>query len=114
MELNRFENLPEFKMSENVSRKLLAYCSGEFGYTVNLMKAAAGNGAPPHSHRHLQVVYVIEGEGEFNTGSENKVIKAGDVVEIGANVPHTFNSFAKDTVWLEFFTPEREDFSPNK
>lgn len=99
-------------MTPSVTRKLLAYQSGENGYTVNLMSARAGAGAPTHSHPHLQVVYVLSGKGVFFCDGEEKTVVAGDVIQIDANLPHTFNSFAEDTVWLEFFTPERLDFKP--
>ena len=99
-------------MTPAVTRKLLAYQPGENGYTVNLMSARAGAGAPAHSHPHLQVVYVLSGKGDFFCDGEEKTLGAGDVVQIDANLPHTFNSFAEDTVWLEFFTPERLDFKP--
>ncbi len=114
MDINKYKDLPEVNLSPNVKKKLLAYFDGENGYTLNLMSATAGPGAPAHSHPHLQIVYVVSGEGEFNTGDENRVIGTGDVVEIPGNVPHTFNSFSKDTVWLEFFTPARRDYAPQK
>lgn len=112
MKYNLFHSLPESAMTPTVSRKLLAYQEGENGYTVNLMKAAAGSSAPAHSHPHLQVVYILSGKGDFLCGEEIQTVTAGDTIQIDSNVPHTFDSFAEDTVWLEFFTPVREDFRP--
>lgn len=112
MKFNPFASVPEVNMTPVVTRKLLAYQSGENGYTLNLMSARAGASAPPHSHPHLQLVYVISGKGDFFCDGEVKTVGAGDVIQIDANLPHTFNSFAEDTVWLEFFTPEREDYKP--
>ena len=40
------------------------------------------------------------------------ILKAGDTVTIEPNVPHTFTRFDEETVFLEFFTPVREDFIP--
>lgn len=114
MKKNMFHDLPEISMGGQVTRKLLAYQQGENGYTVNCLKAKAGEGAPLHSHPHLQVVYMLEGEGVFHVGDETTTMKAGDVVQVDSNVPHTFDSFTKDSIWLEFFTPEREDFMPGK
>lgn len=112
MKYNPFADLPAAQMTPVVTRKLLAYQSGENGYTLNLMNAKAGAVAPLHSHPHLQVVYVLSGSGEFQCGDEVQLLKSGDVLQIDANVPHTFASVLEDTVWLEFFTPEREDFKP--
>ncbi|MCI9044892.1 MAG: cupin domain-containing protein [Peptococcaceae bacterium] len=112
MQYNIFQNLPAQAMTPEVSRKLLAYQEGEGGYTVNLMQAKAGAQAPAHSHPHQQVVYIISGRGDFLCGQETQTLTAGDVVQIAADVPHTFVSVAEDAVWLEFFTPAREDYRP--
>lgn len=114
MQYNIFQNLPAQAMTPEVSRKLLAYQEGQGGYTLNLMQAQAGAQAPAHSHPHQQVVYIISGRGDFLCGEETQTLVAGDVVQIAANVPHTFVSVAEDTVWLEFFTPAREDYRPQQ
>jgi quercetin dioxygenase-like cupin family protein len=112
MNLNPYAALAEVNMTPVVTRKLLAYQEGENGYTINLLKAKAGAVAPLHSHPHLQVVYVLSGKGDFRVGDEVQTITAGDVIQIDANVPHTFDSVAEDTEWMEFFTPNREDYKP--
>lgn len=114
MKYNIFADLAAVNMTPVVTRKLLAYEEGEHGYTVNLMSAKAEAQAPAHSHPHLQVVYVLSGGGDFQCGEEIQTVKPGDVIQIDADVPHTFASFAEDTVWLEFFAPAREDYSPYK
>lgn len=112
MQYNPFDSLPEVHMTPVVTRKLLAYQEGEQGYTITLMKAKAGATAPLHSHPHQQVVYVLSGKGDFHCGDDIQTVKPGDVIQIGSDVPHTFDSFAEDTVWMEFFTPERLDYKP--
>ena len=113
MKLNLCKDVPPAAMGEKVERRLLAYEKGENGYTVNLMTAQAGAQAPPHSHPHRQVVYMIEGSGIFLSGEEEIRIQAGDVVQIDPDVPHTFTLVETDARWLEFFTPVREDFLPD-
>ena len=34
-------------------------------------------------------------------------VRAGDVIAIGPDVPHTFRYTNEETVWLEYFTPGR-------
>lgn len=114
MQYNIFANLPAVNMTPVVTRRLLAYQTGEGGYTLNLMSARADATAPAHSHPHRQVVYILTGSGDFQCGDEIQTVHPGDVIQIDPDVPHTFASFAEDTTWLEFFTPEREDYAPEK
>ena len=112
MKYNLFKDQPAASMAPTVTRRLLAYQAGENGYTINLMKAAAGTKAPAHSHPHLQVVYMLSGRGVFRCGDELQEITAGDTIQIDSGVPHTFDSISEDSTWLEFFTPERQDYAP--
>jgi quercetin dioxygenase-like cupin family protein len=112
MKLNPYAARPAVNMTPEVARKLLAYQEGENGYTINLMQAKAGAAAPPHSHPHLQVVYMLSGKGDFRCGDEVSTITAGDLIQIDSNVPHTFDAVYEDAQWLEFFTPNREDYKP--
>lgn len=112
MKYNPFQHLPAVHMTPTVTRKLLAYEDSEGGYTINYMQAAAGTQAPPHSHPHRQVVYMLSGKGVFRCGEELQALTSGDVIQIDPDVPHTFDSISEDAAWLEFFTPQREDYRP--
>lgn len=112
MMFNPYKDLDEYKMGPMVTRNLLAFDDDEKGYTLNKLSAKKGAEGPMHSHPHKQVVYVLEGSGLFSADGNDFDIKAGDVVEIGSNEPHTFLMFYEDTQWLEFFTPQRDDFRP--
>lgn len=112
MRHNPFHALPEIPMGIGGTRKLLAYEEGENAYTVTLMNAKPDTVLPLHSHPHKQMVYVLSGKGNFRCGDEIQTLISGDVVQISADVPHTFESFAEATVWMKFFTPCREDFKP--
>ena len=112
MKYNSFKHLDDYVMGPTIKRELLGYQEGENGYTVNRLYAPKGPGAAPHSHPHLQFIYMLKGKGDFLVGDEVVTVNPGDTIQIDSNVPHTFVSFAEDSEWLEFFTPEREDFKP--
>lgn len=106
MNLNPCANLPKEQLMPTAWRKLLCY---DEDYMFVYMECAAGTKQPPHSHPHVQVDYILEGEIEFLCGDEVQRMKAGDIVQVPANMPHAFKNTIKDTKWLEFFTPARED-----
>ncbi len=114
MILNHYKNLDKYNMGPLIIRNLLAFDDGENGYTLNKFFAKKGADGPMHSHPHKQIVYVLEGSGLFSADGQDFDVKAGDVVEIGPNEQHTFLAFYEDTKWLEFFTPQREDFRPKR
>ena len=67
-----------------------------------------------HSHPHTQVDYLLEGEIDMQVGDEVRRMHAGDIVQVPGNVPHAFCRVYRDTRWLEFFTPAREDILPRE
>lgn len=112
VKINPLKDVPVIQMSETCSLERLCYDETGKTYTLNRLTGKKGNGAPLHSHPHRQIDYVISGQGEFQIGEEKMILKAGDTVTIEPNVPHTFTRFDEETVFLEFFTPVREDFIP--
>lgn len=108
MRIVRNNEAPKNEMQSGVFRELLAYTPS---YTLTKLSALKGTVSKPHSHMHEQVVYILSGEGNFLIGEEIINMKAGDCIQIDADVPHTFDSVCEDMVWFEFFTPERKDIT---
>lgn len=92
---------------EGVRRKLLGK-GGELMMTeVSFNKDAIGEA---HSHLHEQVSYIVQGSFEFNLdGKIQKVIK-GDSVYIPSNILHGVKALEENSIILDIFTPQREDF----
>lgn len=112
MKVNPLKEYAPVQMSPTCSLERLCFDDTGDTYTLNRLTAKKGAGAPLHSHPHRQIDYVVSGQGEFQVGEEKMVLKAGDTIQIEPDVPHTFTRFDEDTVFLEFFTPVREDFKP--
>ncbi|MBC7930226.1 MAG: cupin domain-containing protein [Rubrivivax sp.] len=59
----------------------------------------------PHARDELYVV--VEGSGEFVSGSERHDFAPGDVLFVPAGVLHRFENFSDDlVVWVVFYGPE--------
>lgn len=63
-----------------------------------------------HSHPHEQIVYVQKGKLEFIIGGESFIIGEGDSVYVEPNVEHGAKVLEDDSVLLDIFSPQREDF----
>ncbi len=67
---------------------------------------------PVHHHENEQFAYVLEGALLFRIGddqSEVVVVRAGEVLHIPSNVPHSAEAL-EDTVDLDVFVPPRQDW----
>lgn len=86
---------------------------GKFMHTKNITvafwDAEAGSPLPEHQHIHEQILNVIEGELEFTMDGKTRVLKAGAVVTIESNVPHSAKALT-DCKLMDVFTPCREEF----
>ncbi|WP_133650939.1 cupin domain-containing protein [Paraburkholderia flava] len=72
----------------------------------------AGAQVSRHAHPNEQFTCILEGALEFRMGEDlehSATVRAGEVLHIPANVPHS--AFAlEDTVDLDIFTPPRKDW----
>lgn len=63
-----------------------------------------------HHHPHRQCGYVIKGSFESTVDGETAVLAEGDCVYTEADVPHGLLALEDNSVFLDIFTPHREDF----
>jgi len=68
----------------------------------------AGAPAPEHSHPHEQVMSLIEGEFELTVGGVTESLKAGAVVVIPPDAPHSGRAVTACRI-IDAFHPVRED-----
>ncbi len=68
-----------------------------------------GCAVPEHSHPNEQIAFILSGALEFTVAGEKTVVRAGGMIVLPANVPHS--AFAlEDTVDLDVFAPPRQDW----
>lgn len=88
------------------TRKILARGGGLMTVEVRF---AAGSQVPAHTHRHEQVSYVVSGRLELLMGGKKEILGPGDTFYAGPEEAHGVN-FLEDSVVVDTFTPQREDF----
>ena len=93
-----------------VNRKLLATGGSLMMTEVCFQKGAVGE---IHSHPHEQVSYIVSGSFEFNLNGMKQVIHIGDSVYIPTDIPHGVVALEDQSIILDIFTPQREDFLNN-
>lgn len=81
--------------------------------TIAFVEIDAGAPLPQHSHVHVQVANVLEGEFEMVLGGETLLLRAGQSLVIPSNVPHSGRAITACKI-MDVFTPVREDFMARK
>ena len=104
----RWDDLPKERLTDTLHRRFIA---GE-----RLMLAHVylkkGCSVVRHFHENEQATYVLEGAMLFKLGAngeEERLLKAGDVLMIPKNLPHSAVAL-EDTLSLDVFSPPRQDW----
>jgi quercetin dioxygenase-like cupin family protein len=103
-----------FNNWENIAEKEIV--SGFFArmvhtdqLTFSRVRSPQGSRLPEHQHPHEQITHVLSGELEMVVNGESRICKAGDVVTIPGNTPHSAQVLA-DVELVDVFYPVREDY----
>jgi quercetin dioxygenase-like cupin family protein len=98
-------NLPEEKITDKISRRVLA---GDQAMIV-WWSMKAGAHATTHQHPHEQIFWVLKGKMEFRLGGDKRMCGPGDLGLIPSGVEHEA-WFPEDTEVIDLFAPPRADF----
>jgi mannose-6-phosphate isomerase-like protein (cupin superfamily) len=73
--------------------------------SVGVYVLPAGGTDPQGPHTEDEVYYVVSGTATVSVGDEERQIRTGSVVFVGADVPHKFHDIEEELVLLVFFGP---------
>ena len=105
MNLHRWSDTPVEKMNDLVTRQVI---HGD-QMTLARLELKAGAFVPRHSHPNEQISMVAEGSLRFELGEQEVVVRAGEMLRIPGDVPHSALAL-EDSVAVDLFSPVREDW----
>jgi len=73
--------------------------------SLGLYVLFAGGNDPQQLHSEDEVYYVMSGRGSIRVGSEDRIVQAGSIVFVAAQVEHRFHSIEEELSLLVFFAP---------
>lgn len=96
------------RVSESLERRLIT------GDRMMLAHVYLEKGCivPKHSHENEQLTYILQGALHFRIGEDEQeevTVRAGEVLVIPSNVPHTAEAL-EDTLDVDIFSPPRQDW----
>lgn len=102
-----WDTIPKVKSRDGVTRRVFSGSN-----SMMVLNEIFPSAYPAlHHHPHEQLTYILEGESEFVLGDEVLHLKAGDVVLVPPNVPHSSKTLSAGPVLnLDIFSPIREDY----
>lgn len=103
----RWDDLPLEPMKGTITRRLMS--SERMMIAQVFLKK--GDVVPQHAHHNEQLTYILSGALSFRLGSadDDLVVRAGEVLIIPANLPHSAVAL-EDTLDIDVFCPPREDW----
>ena len=106
--LHRWESMPKEHLSDKLDRRIIT------GDRMMLTHVYLKKGCvvPRHQHHNEQITYVLEGALRFKlgaNGAQQVDVRAGEVLHIPSNLPHTAEALG-DTLDVDIFDPPRQDW----
>jgi quercetin dioxygenase-like cupin family protein len=101
----RLADMPTEHLNPLLDRQFVA---GEKSMLARL-RLRKGCIVPLHSHENEQITYILEGALKFSLQGTEVVVRAGEILVIPSNVPHSAEAI-EDTVDLDVFCPPRADW----
>jgi quercetin dioxygenase-like cupin family protein len=66
---------------------------------------SAGGVDPQRPHSEDEMYYVVRGRARMRVGAEDRIVNAGSVIFVAAEVEHRFYDLEEELVLLVFFAP---------
>jgi quercetin dioxygenase-like cupin family protein len=105
MKHHRWIDTPSEQINETVARRFITGDS----LTIGRFELKQGGVVPWHAHVNEQISMVMSGALLFRIDGRETVVKAGEVMQIPANVPHEVEVL-EDAVAIDAFSPIRQDW----
>jgi quercetin dioxygenase-like cupin family protein len=103
--LFRWSDIPPEQLNPLFTRQ---FVTGENAMLAHL-KLLKGCLVPLHHHHNEQISMCVSGSMEFVLDGESVTVRAGEVLVIPPNVPHSALAL-EDFVGFDIFSPPREDW----
>lgn len=101
------------KLAEIVPKEIMPGYHGKMVHAQNLSIAfwevQKGAQVPEHSHKHEQVMHVLEGTFEFTLDGATQIYNPGDMVIIGPHKKHSGKALTPCKL-MDVFSPAREEY----
>lgn len=100
-----FHDLPTISADRAHSGRLYQEFLRVPALSAGVYVLAAGATDPQSPHKEDELYYVVRGRGRMRVADEEKIVKAGSVIFVAAEVEHRFFDISEELELLVFFAP---------
>jgi len=101
----RWDDIPKERVNNWMERRII---TGERAMVAQIF-LKEGCPVPEHRHESEQISYIIRGALKFVVEGEEIVVRAGELLHVRSNVPHSAVAL-EETFSMDIFAPPREDW----
>ncbi len=101
----RWEEIPAESLNASIDRQMVV---GDKLMVARIL-LKKGSVVPMHQHHHEQLSHIQSGALHFSVGDREVTLRAGELLCIPPNVPHSAAAL-EDTIAIDVFTPPRQDW----
>lgn len=102
----KYEDITPTHPAPGITRRILAHGGKMMGVEATFEKGAVG---AAHRHPHEQVSYILSGSFAYEVEGKKYTLHRGDSYYVAPDQLHGAVAL-EDSVILDIFTPQREDF----
>ena len=102
---HRWTDVANEPINDTIARRFITGDS----VTIGRFELKKGGVVPTHAHVNEQISMVMSGALLFLIDGRETVVKAGELMQIPANVPHEVEVL-EDAVAIDVFSPVRQDW----
>ena len=101
----RWIDVPSEQINDTIARRFITGDS----VTIGRFELKQGGVVPSHAHANEQVSIVLSGVLLFRIEGHETIVRAGEVMQIPANVAHEVQVL-EDALVVDVFSPVRQDW----
>ena len=102
--METFEILDVITMQKSLGERYLEFFKGD-NLSLGIYSLPIGDQDPQKPHTEDEVYYVVSGHAKLKVGEDDRNVKPGSIVFIGAGMEHRFHDISENLMVMVIFAP---------
>lgn len=104
--MDSFEILDVITMQKSLGEEYLEFFQGD-NLSLGIYSLPIGDQDHQKPHTEDEVYYVVSGHAKLQVGEDDRTVKPGSIIFVGAGVEHRFHDITENIMVMVVFAPPR-------